>query len=295
MEKDEVIRGVIDYFGSDQWRRLMGALREDTDPKRTHAHVYAETCVDPLALQKIIEGYLDRKGFPSARRIDVMAPKAGMGSLHGIEPRGLAHFDWNWFYNPDVALAATDGGAKGESGCNLLVWNRSYIDEFYSDFAFREVGSAEEDALRKFFASDFWHNGLAACTQRNVCHGHVNCYTSIHPEVIRKFAEDALREKGWEIYYTCPNVYLVDGKYTGKLVFMGKKPEAVYDLGWKFKADVAIEPATEPFVFKDSVGYDLWTMALLEPVLAQPYLKLSDEDVQRVLDGVAPVPAGVGR
>jgi ADP-heptose:LPS heptosyltransferase len=47
-----------------------------------------------------------------------MAPKAGMGSLHGVEPKGKPHFDYQWFFNKDVGLRALNGG---ESGCNLLV------------------------------------------------------------------------------------------------------------------------------------------------------------------------------
>lgn len=288
MEKEKTIQGVISYFKSDQWRRLMAMLVQDTDPQRTHAHVYTETSVAPLALQEIVEGYLARMDRPVARRIDVMAPKPGMGSLHGVEPKGLAHFDWNWFYNPEVTLAPTQGGEKGESGCNLCGWNRSYIEEYYSDFPFRQVGPREEDALRAFFRSDYWHEGLAACTRPTTNHGHINCYTSIHPDTIRRFAEESLREKGWEIYYTCPNVYLVDGKYTGKLVFLGKNPEAVYDLGWKFKADTVIEGVKEHWCFADKMSYDLWTTSMLEPVLALSYVKLNQDDVRRILDTIAP-------
>ena len=288
MEKEKAIEGVIAYFRSDQWRRLWAMLVQDTDPRRTHAHVYAETCVDPGALQRIIEGHLAQLGRPIARRIDVMAPKAGMGSLHGVEPKGLAHFDWNWFFNPEVALAGTQGGEKGESGCNLLGWNGTYIEEFYSGFPFRSAGPRDEDALRAFFKSDYWHDGLAACTRPDTNHGHINCYTSIHPGTIRLFAEESLREKGWEIYYTCPNVYLVDGQYTGKLVFMGKKPEAVYDLGWKFKADTVIGEVNDHWVFADQVNYDIWTQAMVDPVLAQPYLKLNESEIQGILNAIAP-------
>jgi hypothetical protein len=286
MNKEKVIQGVIDYFRSDQWRRVMAFLVQDPEPQGTHAHVYVQTCADPLALQKVIETYFIRKGYPIMRRIDLVSPKEGLGSLHGIEPKGLPHFDWNWFYNPDVSLAATDGGKLGESGCNFCGWNRTYMTEFYRDFPFRTVGSAEEKTLRSFFQSDFWHKGLEVCTRPTTNHLHINCYTSVHPDVIQKFAEESIREKGWEIFYTCPNVYIVDGKYTGKLVFMGKKPEAVYDLGWKFKADVIIAPATDPWVWKNNVGHDVWTQDVLDKVLALPYVKLDESDVSRIIDAI---------
>ncbi|MHB1004858.1 MAG: hypothetical protein ACYC3S_04350 [Chloroflexota bacterium] len=287
MEKDKAIRGVIDYFKSDQWRRLMAALVQDPDPTGTHIHVFTETCVDPLALRKVTEAYLAGRGYPITRRIDVMSPRPQMGSLHGVEPKGLAHFDWNWFYNENVALAGSPGGEHGESGCNLCVWNRSYIREYNSDFKFRRsIGPAEEEALRSYFRSDVWHKGLEASIDPWTNHCHINCYTSVHPDIIQKFAEESLKEKGWEIFYTCPNVYLVDGKYTGKLVFMGKSPEAVYDLGWMFDPEVVIAPAGVSWVFKDQVNYDLWTQDLLDKVLDRPYLKLADADVDRIIANI---------
>ncbi len=289
MEKEKLIQGVIDYFRSDQWRRVMAFLIQDPDPQGTHAHVYTETCVDPLALQRVMEGYLARRGYPSARRIDLMSPRRGFGSMHGIEPKGLPHFDWNWSYNHKVALAAADGSALGESGCNFVGWNRAYMDEFYSDFPLRTaIGPVEAEALRAFFRSEYWHRGLEICTRPTTNHGHINCHTSVHPNIVQKFAEESLRQKGWQIYYTCPNVYLVGGKYTGKLVFLGKNPEAVYDLGWKFRSDVVIAPVDEPWVFKDQVGYDIWSQDLLEEVLALPYEKLGDADVERIIDAITP-------
>jgi hypothetical protein len=288
MEKDKAIQGVVDYFNGDQWRRLMAALVQDPDPTGTHIHAFVETCVDPLALQKIMESYLAAKGYPIARRIDVMSPRPQMGSLHGVEPKGLAHFDWNWFYNESVALAGSPGGELGESGCNLCVWNRSYMKEYYAGFPFRQaIGPAEVEALRAYFRSDIWHKGLEACIHPLTNHGHINVYASVHPDVLQRFAEESLKEKGWEIFYTCPNVYLVDGVYTGKLVFMGKSPEAVYDLGWKFDPNVVIAPAGQHWVFKDQINYDLWTQDLLDKVLDRPYVKLSDAEVQRVIEAIA--------
>jgi len=289
ISKEQAIQGVIDYYKSDQWRRLMAFLIQDPEPQGTHAHVYTETSVEPYALKEIMETYFARKGYPMARRIDVMSPKPGMGSLHGVEGKGLPHFDWNWFFNPDVSLVATEGGEKGESGCNLCGWNMNYMREFYADFPFRQVGPAEEEALRKFFHSDYWYKGLEATTRKTTNHGHINTYTSVHPDYIQKFALESLKEKGWEVFYVCPNVYLVDGKYTGKLVFMGKNPEAVYDIGWKFKADTVLEGVDEPWCFKDQKNYDLWTQDMLDKVLAAPYVELSKADIQRIVDAIAPV------
>ena len=73
-----------------------------------------------------------------------------------------------------------------------------------------------------------------------------------------------------EIRLCCPNVYLAGGKYRAKLVFMGRKPENVFDIGWKFAPDVVIEPAKEPWIKKEP-GYDHWPKKLLDEVMDHPY------------------------
>lgn len=74
-----------------------------------------------------------------------------MERLHGVEPKGKPHFDFQWFFNKEVGLRPCEGG---ESGCNLLVWNRWYINQFYRQFPFRELGAEEEKVLEEYFKSD---------------------------------------------------------------------------------------------------------------------------------------------
>ncbi|UCF94416.1 MAG: hypothetical protein JSW39_09725, partial [Desulfobacterales bacterium] len=230
MERKELMNEVKDYFAkSDHWRRLCAALQGDPDPEGSHVHAYVETCVHPDSLEALMTGYFERLGWPSARKIDHMAPKRGMGSLHGVEPEGKPHFDFQWFFKKDVGLRPCDGG---ESGCNLLVWNRWYINQFYLQFPFRAVGSEEEKALEVYFKSDHFRKGLEFPVMPTTNHMHINVHSSVHPDYIQKHAEAALTREGIDTYYVCPNVYLVEGKYRGKLVFMGRAPEVVFDIGW---------------------------------------------------------------
>ncbi|MHB1160350.1 MAG: hypothetical protein ACYC66_12875 [Chloroflexota bacterium] len=289
MENQRIVDGLIGYFKGDQWRRMVAALTQDPDPHNTHAHIYVEMSVDPAAVDRLIVGYFEARGYPNARRIDWLAPKPEVeGSLHGVEPKGLAHYDFNWFYNPDVVLAPTSGGEKGESGCNLCIWNKAYMQEYYADFPFRQVGPAEEEMIRKYFRSEHWHKGLEWATKPNVTHTHINVYSSVHPDILKKFAAESIAEEGWEIYYTCPNVYLVDGKYTGKLVHMGKNPEAVYDLGWRFNPNVIIEPAMDNWNIPGTPGYDILTTDDNKAILSHSYVAVTDSEIQAVLDAVAP-------
>jgi hypothetical protein len=282
MKRDELLKEVTTYFAeSDHWRRLCAALHGDQDPQGSHVHAYVDTSVHPESLEALMTGYFKRMGWPSARKIDHMAPKAGMGSLHGVEPEGKPHFDFQWFFNKDVGLRACNGG---ESGCNLLVWNRWYINQFYNQFPFRKVGSAEEKTLEQYFRSEHFLKGLEFPVKPTTNHMHINVHSSIHPDIIQKFAEAALAREGFTLYYTCPNVYLADGKnYRGKLVFMCQKPEVVFDIGWNFTPEVVIEPAMEPWIFKTNPGYDVWESDMLAAVMNADYVRLTDSEIQQIL------------
>ncbi len=280
MERKALVQEVKDYFAiSDHWRRLCASL-QDPDPQGTHIHSYVETSVHPDSLEAIMCGYFDKLGCPSSRKIDHMAPKAGMGSLHGIEPKGRPHFDYQWFFKPEVGLKACEAG---ESGCNLLIWNRWYINAFYRQFPFRTVGAAEEKAVEAYFKGDHFLKGLEFPVMPTTNHMHINVHTSLHPDVLQKHAEAAFARIGLKIYYTCPNVYTVAGKYRGKLVFMGKSPEVVFDIGWQFVPDVILEPAREPWIFEANPGYDVWTSEMLAKVMDAPYVRLSEEEIAEVL------------
>lgn len=289
VDRAKVVPGLIEYFKGDQWRRMVAALAQDPDPQNTHAHIYTEVGVDPKAVERLLVGYFEQRGYPNNRRIDWLAPRPRiLGSLHGVEPRGLAHYDFNWFYNPNVALVPTQGADKGESGCNLCIWNKSYMAEYYRDFPFRQVGPSEEEAIRKYFRSEHWHQGLEWAVKPSTTHTHINVYTSVHPDVLKKAARESLKEKGWTIDYTCPNVYLVAGKYTGKLVHMGRNPEAVYDLGWKFNPDVIIEPALDDWNIPGTSGFDILSEKDNQEILNQVYAPVSEEEIQEVLAAIAP-------
>ncbi|MFB3820241.1 MAG: hypothetical protein ACE147_21500 [Candidatus Methylomirabilales bacterium] len=280
MNRQALLAEVKEYFvASDHWRRICASL-QDLDPTGTHIHTYVDTSVHPDSLEAIMCGYFQRMGWPSARKIDHMAPKAGMGSLHGVEPKGKPHFDFQWFYKPDVGLKACEGG---ESGCNLLIWNRWYINRFNSQFPFKDPGPAEEKAMEAYFKSDHFLKGLDYPVKPTTNHMHVNVHTGVHPDHIQRHAEMALAKLGWKVYYTCPNVYLVQGKYQGKLVFMCQKPEVVWDIGWRFDSQAILEPALETWIFDANPGYDVWTSAMLADVMAHDYVRLTDAEVAEVL------------
>jgi hypothetical protein len=242
------------------------------------------TSVHPESIHDALVGYFDIRGWPLTRPINRIRPRPGIGALHGIEPQGKVHFDLHWIYKENVGLEPADGV---ENGSNLLLWNSFYIEEFYRDFDFRPVGPEEETALREYFGSSHFLDGLDIAARDDVPHMHINIETSIHPNDFGRYALDALAERGWEVHYLCPNAYMLGGDYTGKLVFMGKKPEKVYDIGWKFNPEVVIKPTEHTWLFDKTVGYDVMTTAMTEAeVNAHSFVRLTDAEIASVLDAL---------
>jgi hypothetical protein len=260
------------------------AMLQDPDPRNAHVHGYVHTSVHPESIHDVLVGYFDIRGWPLTRRINRIRPRPGIGALHGIEPEGKVHFDLHWIFRENVGIAPADGV---ENGSNLLLWNRFYIEEFYRDFDFRPVGPEEERVLKDYFGSSHFLDGLDIAGRDDVPHMHINIETSIHPEDFGPYALDALAERGWEVYYLCPNAYMLGDDYTGKLVFMGKKPEKVYDIGWKFNPDVVIKPTEHTWLFDKTVGYDVMTTAMTEDeVNAHPFVRLTEAEIASVLDAL---------
>ena len=281
MDRHNLVTETRDYFhGSDHWRRLVAHLQEP-DPHNAHVHGYVNTSIHPDSLEKILRDYFAQRGWPLVRPINRVSARPGILDLHGIEPKGKVHFELLWTYKADVGIRPADGV---ESGSNLLLWNRVYIEDFYRSYRFRNVGPQAEEALSIYFESEHWLEGLEIAAQPNVPHMHINGETSLHPDEIGRRALRALGTKGWEVDYLCPNAFLLRDRYIGKIVFMGKKPKKVYDIGWKFNPDTIIKPTDHPWMFPDRVGYDVMTSEQFEAELGRhSYVKLTNEEVAAVV------------
>jgi hypothetical protein len=287
MDRGKVVDEIAGYLRGDHWRRCLAAL-QDPDPRNAHLHIYVDTCVHPGSLEAVLCREFERRGWPSVRRIDHMSPRPGLGSLHGIEPRGKLHFDFNWSFDAGTVLAPSERPERCERGSNLLYWNRWYVEEYYRRFPFRPAGPRDEAGLTAYFKSDHWHRGLERAAEwETTNHLHFNVRTGLHPAAIQKAAEASLAAKGWRIDYVCPNVYLAEGEYRGKLVFMGREPEAVYDIGWKFDPQATIEPDLKPWIWEGNPGYDIWTKEMRDAVMRQDWLTLTDAEIEQVIARVA--------
>ncbi len=267
---------------SDHWRRLISYIQDD-HPKTAHVHSYVHTCVHPASLEEIVRRYFAEHGWPLLRRINKIRPCPGIMALHGIEPEGLVHFDIHWIYKKDAGLGPAHGV---ERDSNLLLWNRHYIDAFYRGFPFRTAGADEEDALSRYFRGEHWQEGLEIIQRDDVPPLHINVETSVHPDDIGRAGMEALNEKGWQIDYFCPNVFLMHGEYTGKVVFMGREPEKVFDIGWRYDAEAIIKPTTTTWMFPERVGYDVMTSQQFDEELSQnEYVTLTADEIEAAFGG----------
>lgn len=266
------------YFGSNHWRDFCRALEGDV----WHAHLYIETSVHPDSLTAVIEKYFQTVGRPLLRTVDYLTPNAtsSFGALHNIHPTGLPHFDI-FFRHSDSDLIAPMPPSEAEGGKNALFWGRSYMDGFYSKFEFRAIGDAEERQIREYFKGKHWKDTINRILDPDVIHLHCNLVINFDPKILEFMVKEELRAQGWTIDKVVPNVFLVNGTYTGKLVFLGRSPERVYDFGWKYDKDALLEPSTEYWNRDDvPLGFDIcYTSEFNNLIARNSYRRLSDAEI----------------
>ena len=283
LSKTEVIEEVKSYFtSSDQWRRLVSALQEP-DPQNAHIHLYLRNSIHPKSLEEIVRGYFEIMGWPISRKIDWLGPDPVKMAFHGVLPEGKVNTDIFWFFDPLVGVRPAEGG---EEGSNLLIWGKHYMDAYYKKFPFREVSLDDKKALGVYFNSSHWQDGLSLVVEPDTVHLHINVESSIHPDEIKRYALESLEAQGWKVDYVSPNVYHVREVIRGKLVFLCREPEKIFDIGWKFNPEVVIKPASEPWIHPE-VGYDRWTKKrFLEQVMYRPFVELSSSEIQDILQTI---------
>lgn len=278
MEKKMILNEAVNYFKSQHWQDTIKAIaRYDV----LHVHTYVETVIHPRSMEKLVVGAMKKAGYYSQRTIDHIAPKKNIGALHGIHPYGCTHWDFHWAYNPEKALSAMDGG---ELGKNLLVWDTDFMKEFDSKFDYRQASEEDMEVLKEYFNGKQWKDGLQSTLNSRDGHVHINVKTSMNPNIIKDVALEYLADNGWDIIRAVPCVYAtLAGDYLGKIVFLSRNPEYIFDIGWKYDASVVIEPAKEVFSIDGQIGYDIWDASMNKKLPIDQMIQLDDEDVQGVL------------
>lgn len=290
MRKD-LVQGLIDYMNGDHWRDFLNVLY-DPDRRIWHAHIYVETCIHPDAFNEIVEGYFKKTGNELMRSIDFLLgkPENKFCALHNVHPKGQPHFDLFYYYNPDVAMIPADLSKEGygEVGKNALHWGRPEMDEFYKQFDFKAIGPQEEAEIREFFFSRHWKEFLKKVIDPDVIHVHCNLQINFDPKILELIAMDSLKEMGWVVDKVVPNIFKVGDGYRGKLVFLGKSPERVYDIGWIYNEETLIAPSYEPWGRLDvEPGFDLcFNSECKHWIDSRPLVQMTKEEIAAVIEGI---------
>jgi len=276
----ESIENVASYFKSEQWNNLMNVLNK-TDEHVHHIHVYVETKIHPLSLEEIVKGYFKKNGLEIDRKIEIFTSGQviGSGSIHGIEPKGKPHFDLIWSYSENELLKPA---AKAD---NVEYWDQKYMDEFHAKYDFKTTLTAEEEKeIEAYFNSKAWDDYCKLNESPEVVHIHANVETSVHPDLIKPYALKAMEKRGWIVEEAVPVAFQMRGQMHGKIVFLGKSPEKIFDIAWGYNPTVTLIPSTKYWLTTENPTYDARTMLELPLLLKKdPYVLLSLEEIEEIV------------
>lgn len=284
MEHKNMAKEIEEYFKGEQWTRFMEVLNKKEE-EIYHIHIYVDTCLNPWCLEQILKNYFARIGHPVERKIEIFTSGqiAGSGTIHGVEPRGLTHFDMLFRYCDDAVIKPTPDRTE-----NVEYWGEKYMEWFLSRYDFKTVLTPqEEQEVEAYFESPAWEDYCRLNESEKVVHIHANVETSVHPLVIRDYALKAMKKRGWEIEFSAPVAFAMRGQMHGKVVFGGLKPEKMFDIAWSFNPTVTLIPSTKYWLTTENPTYDARTMNEI-PVMMQKYdwkmLTLADmEDAVKFL------------
>lgn len=279
----DVVEIVAAYFRSAHWNRAIEVLSIDDEPVY-HAHVYIETQIHPMSLEEIVKGFFAKIGRPVHRKIEIFTSGqvADSGSIHGIEPQGMPHFDLLWKFSPDALIRPA---ARQD---NVEYWGRSYMDAFLARYPFTtELTERAEAEVAAYFAGPAWAKYCELNEHRDVVHIHANVETSLHPDLIRAAALKAMAARGWDIEEAVPVAFQMRGQMHGKIVFIGNTPEKIFDIAWAFNPTVSLIPSTRYWLTTENPTYDARTMAELPLLLKRdPYRLLSLREIEAIVEAI---------
>jgi len=219
------------------------------------------------------------------RIIDYISPKKNIMGLHGVHPYNKPHFDFFFRFNADSILSPMPTDAKeAEAGQNLLIWGKSFQDEFMSQWNFKTVGVKAEGEIRDYFLSKHWKDTLTYTADREVTHPHGYVEINFDPKVLELYAVEAMSKIGWTVERVVPCVFAVGKEYRGKIVFLLGNPEKMFDIGWVYNPDVTIRASQEYWCLGEHKGFDVWTMQQYYDMVAQcDFIKMTDEEIDAVI------------
>jgi len=296
--RENLVRGAIDYFRSEQWTDFMSNhLLRQTGGEVYHIHIYTDTCIHPESLSELITRYFDAINRPLLRRTDPTANRPDVAAVHSIHPLGCPHFEVIFRYNENEALCAMPPEApESEHGHNLLSWDRECMNDILTKIPFQVVGPREDEEIKEYFMSRFWKAALEGIVNPNYGHFHVNLEINFDPKILELYVRQEFAKIGWTIDKIVPAIFdmksltrlkITDendkrNNYVGKLNFNLSHPHVMFDIAWMFNPDVTIRPAQEGWIFGTKY-FDAWPMGNYDKfIAANDYKKLTEEELDAI-------------
>lgn len=280
MKNKNILTEITEYFKTEQWNELLSILNK-TDEHVNHVHIYIDTNLNPWCVAQLLKNYFAKIGHPITRKMEIFTSGQliGNGTIHGVEPKGMTHFDMIFGYSPDKAIKPASNRDH-----NVEYWGDKYMEEFHAQYDFKtELKPEQKKEVEAYFESNAWKDYCRLNESEEVVHIHANVETSIHPMIIREYALKAMKKQGWEIEYAVPVAFNMRGQMHGKVVFAGLKPEKMFDIAWAYNPVVTLIPSTKYWLTTENPTYDARTMREI-PVLLQKndYKILSLEEMEEV-------------
>lgn len=274
---DLVEQVLVKYFSGPHWAEFVHGL--DAGPHIRHAHAYYNSMLAPKSVAYLLTRYFARFGRPLQRKIKILPVTEDFLNVYNVHATGQCHWEFFLHYKPDMLLEPDEAyGARAAHSTEF--WDDAYMETYYRQFPFRDIGSVERADVETFLRGKGWNDNIYTLLDDfgGVIHTHALCETCLHPEQLKPLIEEHWARRGWRLGKSVSVVFNSFGMDIGKLVFLLEKPEIVVELEWHFNPEVTIRPASTPF-------FRVATAASLSGIMrSRPFVSFDAALAERVID-----------
>jgi len=277
MIRDQLVKDVADWFSSEMWRNFVKGLSPDDTVY--HAHIYAESCLDPKTLAKVCEGYFKNSGKPLQRKIKFLGHGNGMTNIYYMQPEGKAHFELFLKHNPDRILSPMPEQYT-RSGKVYEYWDKEYMENHYKKYDLKIPDEDDVLKIKEYFNSDAWKHIYAVARNKSTVHSHAVVETNLHPEYIIKYGREALERRHWKVARAVSVVWDFFGYDQCKLTYLLSEPEIVLELELQYEPYEAFRLGPVPVI-------DIITEDDIEKTMkGLDYSYISKEEIEAILQRI---------
>jgi hypothetical protein len=205
-----------------------------------------------------------------------------MTDIYNIHPKAdWGHCELILRYNEDEILAPMAAGATRE-GKSVEVWDDQYMENLYKKYNFKtKLTSEEEKDLINYFNSPEWELQFIFMMSGANRHAHSLVETSIHPELLNEYGVKAMEAKGWEVTKAVSVAFGLRNTDFGKITYLLKKPEVMFELEWDYNPNLTIRSAAEPMMHVTTKE------TLAEAMSGCNYIWLDEQAVEEILSSIS--------